>query len=226
MVKFRRYAIYYMPQPGAFAARAAEWLGWDGLSGEARVQPQLPGLPRPAEALTVAPRRYGFHGTIRAPFRPALAEDGLVARLDALAVVLAPAEAPRLALRSLGGFLALVPEDAAQIDALAEAVLCGSDDWRLPLSAEDIARRRPETLTPRQRALLEEWGYPYVMDEFQFHLTLTDRLSQAEEAAVASVLGTWFAPVLPRPFVIADLCLLAEDEAGRFNLRHRAALSG
>ena len=93
-----------------------------------------------------------------------------------------------------------------------------------PLTEAEIARRRPETLTPRQRALLDRWGYPFVMEEFLFHLTLTDRLPDPGPAMAA--LGAHFAPVLPRPFVIEDLCLFGEDDAGRFHLLHRYALTG
>ena len=90
----------------------------------------------------------------------------------------------------------------------------------------EIAKRRPERLSPRQRQLLDIWGYPYVMEEFQFHLTLSDDLPEAVADAVAPVLADWLAPVLPRPFVIDNLCLMGEDAAGRFHLVARHALTG
>ena len=88
----------------------------------------------------------------------------------------------------------------------------------------EIARRRPDWLSTRQRDLLDRWGYPHVMEEFRFHLTLTDRLDEPEP--VRAALADYFAPVLPRPFVIEDLCLFGEDQSGRFHLLHRYALSG
>lgn len=224
-----RYAVYFAPRPGALADRAAAWLGWDVAAGRALPQPDLPGLPRPVAALTADPRRYGFHGTIRAPFRPAggVGESEAGARVAGLAARLAPVACAGLRLENLHGFLALKPEgDTSALLDLAAAVVEGTDDLRAPLTEAEIARRRPEGLTERQRTLLARWGYPFVQEEFRFHLTLTDRLPRTEAAPVATVLQAHFAPVLPRPFAIEDLCLFGEDAAGRFHLLHRYALTG
>lgn len=229
MTQFRRYAIYYAPRRGPFATATAEWLGWNAATGAPALQPDLPGLPRPLADLTAAPRKYGFHGTIKAPFRLAegVGEAALQEATAGLARGLAPARLAGLRLARLGGFLALVPEgDEAALLALGAAVVRGLDGLRAPLTAAETARRRPERLSPRQRALLEEWGYPYVLEEFRFHLTLTDDLPAADLAAVAEVAADWFAPVLPRPFAVEDLCLFGEDGAGRFHLVGRHPLTG
>ena len=224
----RRHAVYYAPRPGAFAARAAEWLGRDAAAGRAVAQPRLPGIPDPA-AITADPRRYGFHGTLRAPFRLAggVTATELGLRVAALAARLPAPRCDGLTLANLHGFLALVPTgDEAALTELAAVVVEGTDDLRAPLTAAEVARRRPASLTERQRRLLDRWGYPFVMEEFRFHLTLTDRLPAERAAQVADVLAGHFAPVLPRPFVIEDLCLFGEDEAGRFHLLDRYALAG
>jgi hypothetical protein len=220
MEQMKRYAVYYAPRAGRFATRAAQWV-------HGRVD--LPGLARPAAEITVEPRRYGFHGTLRAPFRLAegVTEATVRARVAELAAQLAPVECEGLELVSLHGFLALVPIgcEAALLE-LGAVVVAGTDGFRAPLTDAEFARRRPHQLSTRQRALLEVWGYPFVMDEFRFHLTLTDRLPEEEVERVAQFLGAYFAPVLPRPFVINDLCLFGEDADGRFHLLHRYALTG
>lgn len=227
MTEFARYAIYYAPREGVFADACAAWLGWDMQAGRAVAQPDLPGLPRPLAELTRAPRKYGFHGTIRAPFRPACNEARLIEAVEDCAASLAPLRGEGLALADLHGFLALLPEGCDDgLHALGEAVVRATDPLRLPLTEAEIARRRPEALSPRQRDLLDRWGYPFVMEEFRFHLTLTDQLRPGEQAPVMAALSDWLAPSLPRPFVIEDLCLVGEDQAGRFHLVHRAALSG
>lgn len=229
MTGFSRYAIYYAPRAGACADATAAWLGWDAATATPAPHPDLSGLPAPVADLTRAPRKYGFHGTIKAPFRLAqgVTEAALRADLAALAARLAPARADGLRLENLKGFLALLPDgDDTEIMALGAAVVSALDPLRADLTGMDIARRKPESLTPRQRHLLDQWGYPYVMEEFRFHLTLTDALPQDQAEQVARVLSPWLAPHLPRPFVIEDLCLFGEDAQGRFHLLARHALTG
>jgi putative phosphonate metabolism protein len=226
MDQMHRFAIYYAPRPGAFARATAEWLGWDPVAGAALPQPELPGIPFPA-VLTAEARRYGFHGTLRAPFRLAegVSPAGAAEAVEVLAGRLASVRCEGLRLENLQGFLALTPTgcEAALLE-LGAAVVDSTNDLRAPLTEAEIARRRPDQLTARQRGLLDKWGYPYVMDEFRFHLTLTDRLPDPN--LMLARLEEHFAPVLPRPFVIEDLCLFGEDAAGRFHLLHRYALTG
>lgn len=226
MDQIKRFAVYYAPPPGDFADRASAWLGRDAVSGAPCAQPDL-GLP--ASAITTEPRRYGFHGTLKPPFRlaPGRTPQALGQALADLAGDLAPVSLPGLRLARIGGFLALVPEgDAAPLAALAARVVAELDPFRAPLTGSEIARRRPERLSPRQRELLDLWGYPFVMEEFRFHLTLTDRLEPACADRTETALDAFFAPVLPRPFQLRDLCLFGEGQDGLFRLLHRYTLSG
>ncbi len=226
MDQIKRFAVYYAPPAGDFADVAAAWLGWDAALGCAVQQPDL-GLP--AAQITTDPRKYGFHGTIKPPFRLAegQSEADLRAGLAALARQLAPVVLPGLRLKNLDGFLALVPQgDAAALGALAEAVVKGLEPFRAPLNAAEMAKRRPERLTPRQLHLLQAYGYPFVMEEFRFHLTLTNRLSEPLASLAADRLAAHFAPVIPQPFIISDLCLFGEAADGRFHLLHRYTLFG
>ncbi|MDO5648280.1 DUF1045 domain-containing protein [Paracoccus sp. (in: a-proteobacteria)] len=221
-----RYAIYYVPRAGDFADQMAAWLGWDLAQGRAVAHPVLD-LPRPVADLTRSPRRYGFHGTIRAPFRPGdgVTQDAIIARADDLARAFAPLRFDGVELVDLHGFLALTPVGGqGALNDLAAHVVRGTNDLRAPLNDADIARRNPDRLTPHQRGLLDQWGYPFVMDQFRFHLTLTDHLPDAERGAVADALRGWLR--LPRPFTIDDLCVVGQDELGRFHLIHRSPLSG
>lgn len=226
MEPMKRYAVYYAPAAGEFWDRASAWLGWDAAAG-AEVAP--PDLGFQAAAITTDPRKYGFHGTVKPPFRLAEGRDhaALGTAMADLAARLAPVTLPGLRLENLDGFLALVPQgDTAGLERLAGEVVRALDAFRAALNPAEIAKRRPERLTPRQRELLDAFGYPYVMEEFRFHLTLTDRLPEPEAARAAEILAAHFAPVLPRPFVIDSLCLFGEAADGRFHLLHRYTLSG
>jgi len=229
MWDFKRYAIYYAPEPGPLATFAAAWLGWDPERGAEVAHPAVAALPRPVAELTETPRKYGFHGTIKPPFRLAEGQsiEALHAAAGALCARLAPVTLEGLELSRLGSFLALTPKgDAGALAALAGTMVQELDSFRAPLSEAEMAKRNPGKLTPAQRALLETWGYPYVLDEFRFHLTLTGKLSGDEAEAVKAALAPVVAPLLPVPFRVTSLCLFGEAEDGWFHLLHRYTLSG
>lgn len=226
MEQMKRYAIYYAPEAGAFAAAAARWLGWDVQTGQGVDQPIIP-LPRPLVEVTAEPRRYGFHGTLKPPFRLAqgVKADDVAEATARLAASLKPIAFSGLQMVDLGGFLALVPRgNTDALQHLAAEVVRGLEPFRAPLTEAEIARRKPERLTTRQRDLLAAYGYPYVMEEFRFHLTLSGRLTDAEHAPVAQAAADHFASTLPQPFDLRSLCLCGEDAAGHFHLLHRYPL--
>ncbi|MEM7075946.1 MAG: DUF1045 domain-containing protein [Pseudomonadota bacterium] len=228
-MEFRRYGIYFTPPQGAFAAFGAAWLGWDIATGRSAGPPELATLPDDWSAITAAPRKYGLHATIKPPF--ALNNPGTAARLatalDAFAAQMAPVQLDGLHLAPLGRFLALVPDgDSAALSHLAAETVRALDAFRAPLTEDELTRRRAAGLTPAQDRLLLEWGYPYVMEEFRFHVTLTGRLPKPALPALMQMLDAPLARVLPRPFAVDALSLTGEDTQGRFHLVHRCALSG
>ena len=229
MMKMKRYAVYYAPRAGEFAEAAASWLGWDVTKGCDVDQPSFDGLHLPLSELTKAPRKYGFHGTIRAPFRVAsnVSETEVRSCVAELARNLAPLQMEGLRLEVLHGFLAFTPKgDLTELMTLGAAVVKGTNALRAPLTDAERARRNPEKLSPRQIELLDLYGYPSVMEEFKFHLTLSDHLTDTQIAPLQAVAETYFLHVMPEPFEIEDLCLFGEDMDGRFHLIHRYALTG
>jgi hypothetical protein len=225
---FERLAVYVVPE-GPLYRRGADWLGWDMVAGREVPQPVIPGLPVASSDLTATPGKYGFHGTIKPPFRLAGGRDaaGLEAALNDLAARLAPVRCAPLGVRALRGFVALVPASTCPpLVELAETVVRDLDGWRAAPGAEELARRRKTGLSPRQEAMLADWGYPYVMDEFRFHLTLTGKMPEARAAEVESALAAHFADMLTAPFVVGSLCLAGEAADGRFHLIRRVPLTG
>lgn len=214
-----RAAIYFAPDPGsALARRASAWLGREAGSGrelERIAAPDLHGVD--LDTITASPRRYGFHATLKAPF--ALADGMTLSRLgSALAGFAARRRAIKvsLTLAELGGFLALVPEAHCEdLDTLAAATVVQFEQARAPLAEAELARRRQAALTPRQDELLRRWGYPYVLDEFRFHMTLTGRLEDGPRRRVLDYLRAVFADVLAEPVDVDRLALFVEDAPGR-----------
>ncbi|QBY01229.1 DUF1045 domain-containing protein [Rhodophyticola sp. CCM32] len=225
---YKRFGIYVVPQ-GAFYDAGAAWLGWDSAAGRRRAQPQLPGLPETVERLTQTARKYGFHGTVKPPFRLAEGKSaaGLGEAVAAFCATQPSVTIPHIALHRLGRFLALVPATScAALSDLAAATVQGLDGFRAPLDDAELARRRKSGLTDQQERLLSDWGYPYVMDQFRFHMTLTGPLAPAIAAPVEESLTAFFAPHLDQPLVIDSLALLGEAGDGSFHLLHRYTLSG
>lgn len=223
---FRRYALYFVPQQGAFARFGASWLGRDVERGAEVAHPDL---PLPVAEITRTPRRYGLHGTIVPPFR--MADDSpenmcnFVQTMGVFCTKRRPVSFSSLNLTRMGRFLALVPEgDARALRDLAAAAMEVCDPFRAALAAADLERHRARALSAEQEALLLRWGYPYVMDQFRFHITLTGKLPKAQLQDVVQVLEPAIAPLLPRPFVIDQLALMGEDETGGFYLIARFAL--
>lgn len=221
---FERYAIFYTPAAGAFADFTAAWLGWDSAAGQAVDHPVVGDLD--VAKLTSRPRKYGFHATLKAPFHLATSAtpEALKDAVDAVALTQPPVALGTLHLSTAHGFLALRPATTpAGLRDLAAATVTELDHLRAPLSPDDIARRRQSRLTPRQDEYLLNWGYPYVFEEFHFHMTLTGPLRAAQET-VLSQMQTLISPVLPPAPSIDALTLMGQDSQGMFHQIHRARL--
>lgn len=226
---FIRYALFYAPPPGPLHDFGASWLGWDARAGRKVAHPTLPGLPGPVAGMVAGPQKYGFHGTLKPPFR--LADGFDVAELhnaaEALASSLGPVLQDGFGLSRFNDFLALVPEgDPTQLTLLAARVVEALDAFRAPPTEAELQQRRKAGLTERQEQLLERWGYPYVMEEFRFHLALTGPLPAEEADIVLARLAPVLEPILPSPFRIRDICLFGEGQDGRFHHLHRYPLLG
>lgn len=213
----QRFAIYYAPAvTDLLWERAAVWLGRDPATGES-YDGAVAGLERARLLnLTQSAGRYGFHATLKPPMAlaPGQTEQGLRAAMQKTAAELEPVALGKLRIASLDGFLALMPEmdSNEQLQDLAAKVVEAFEPFRAPLKPRDRAERAARGLTPRQEELLDAYGYPYVFDEFRFHMTLTDRLSEADHHEVMQAAQTWFGPVLDAPVTLDRLTLFHEKE--------------
>lgn len=218
MTGFPRYAIYFAAgADNALSRFGAALLGYDGYTGKE--------VPFPDDALRVAtdwrditadPRKYGFHATLKAPM--ALASGTTEAELASACATFA-AKAPPIPLirpivDSISGFIAVVPaEPASDLQQLAADCVRDFDVFRAALTAEDRARRRPEKLSERQRDCLDRWGYPYVMEEFRFHMTLTGRLDAERRGPILEMLRARFAALKLDTLAIDRIALFRQDDA-------------
>jgi 2'-5' RNA ligase len=187
-------------------------------------------LPEGHAELTADPRRYGFHATLKAPFELAasVTERDLLEVAAEFATQTKAFTVPELVLGQLGQFFALVPGLLYQpLQDFAWRVVKTFEPFRAPLSDHDIARRKPESLTEPERVNLLRWGYPYVNDEFRFHMTLTGRVPAERQAEMHHVLRERFAEHTGKPLDISGLAIFAEEERGApFFVRSWLPLAG
>lgn len=212
-----RFAIYFAPAATHdLWQRATAWLGRDALSGQTGRTGALPLSGERLDAITPSANRYGFHATIKAPMKLAAGQDRqkLEAALTAFAKANGPVDVGPVAVRSLDGFLAVVPVDQPQaLTDFVQNVVEAFEPFRAPL-AQDDRDKRANGLSERQIELLDTFGYPYVMEQFRFHMTLTNRLPAEERAEVLEAASAFFAPALPERLLLDRLVLFAEPEPG------------
>lgn len=226
-----RYAIYFTPRENSALWRAGcRWLGRDAIKDAELEQPDVPAVEAViVRELTAAPRRYGFHATLKAPFRliSGTSEGVLLDAVTDFADRGKPFCLPDLIVGKLGSFLALQSCDSCEeLQMLAAACVSEFDRFREPESVNDQARRA-DGLDERQRAYLENWGYPYVMDQWRFHMTLTKALPDSQLPILEGFLNDWFAPALAQPVWVQDLCVCVEPEPGcNFVVADRFPLKG
>jgi putative phosphonate metabolism protein len=226
-----RYAIYWAPpRDHPLWHAGCAWLGRDPETGETFAPPLLDGLDRARHAaITAEPARYAWHATLKPPFRLAAGETeaSLDTAMSRFAATRSAFPAPTLAVSVLSGFLAVTPaEPSPMLDALAAECVAAFDPFRAPPEAAERARRRAAGLSARQESLLARWGYPYVMEEFRFHLTLTTRLPAEEAERMRRALGLHLADALSAPVMIDAIALYAEPApAAPFTLLRRYPLA-
>ena len=221
----QRWALYFSPDTEL------------GHLGRHWLSPEF----EPAAAWTSAPRRYGFHATLKAPFRLAPGAD-----LKTLIKCVAQWAAEQhpfnlvLSVQWLGDFLALrpAPGDAvapgasvaslASVDALdrlAASAVERLDGFRAEMSAAERARRLDSpksSLKARELELLDRWGYPYVFEAFRFHCTLTESVPPDQMHRLFALAEQTFNRVLSEPVPIDQVVLVKEPAPGAEFVRVRS----
>ncbi|MBP1843041.1 putative phosphonate metabolism protein [Rhizobium petrolearium] len=221
-----RYALYFSPaETHPLTKAATHWLGRDAFTGETFPTPEADGLARDTiHELTADPHRYGFHATLKAPFElhSDRTEADLIAAVERFAADTPAFDIPNVIVDQLGRFFALVPDTVyPDLQHFAARVVEEFEPFRAPLSDADIARRKPETLSATHRANLDRWGYPYVMDEFRFHMTLTGQVPPEYAPAMRKELDRRFSEFANAPLTIDGLALFIETERGAPFTVHR-----
>lgn len=221
-----RYALYFAPASDhPLWAAGCAWLGRD---------PEADATTG-GGAHRADPRRYGFHATLKPPFRlrDGASRSQFLAALSHFADEHAPFDMPPLVVATLGDFIALRPlaRDATDVGrplrTLADDCVRLFDDFRARPAAAELARRLAPELDAEQRGNVDRWGYPHVFDSWRFHMTLSDSLPATFEgdrvgAELLADATRHFAAALTEPLRCDGIALFVEDAPGAdFRLARR-----
>jgi putative phosphonate metabolism protein len=226
-----RYAVYFAPPASSPLWRfGCSMLGLDAETGEAAPPPTLRRFDAETwHEITAEPRKYGFHGTLKAPFRlaPGRTEDELDAACARFAEGRARFACAGMAVTAIGRFLALkTVQPCAPLDRLAAGCVSAFDDFRAPLSEVELERRLRAPLSERQRDHLTRWGYPYVFEDFRFHMTLTGALDEDTRTLAEAELREHFAlSGADGSLIVSEIALYRQDD-GPFRLIARYPFGG
>ena len=215
-----RFAVYFAPPPDSpWWQAGSQWLGRCAAGQPLKPMPAVKGFSEEAfRQVTAAPRRYGWHATLKAPFSLATGADAgqLRAALKMIAASSSTFAMPPLKVALLDDFLAIVPQTTSgEANSLAARCVMELQPLAAPLSAADLQRRRQAPLSPAQDALLVRWSYPFVLDEYQLHCSLTGSLKHMNSQQVQNLQEAaedWFANLPPCNF--ESLALFAEPTQG------------
>jgi len=215
-----RHAAYYAPAPQSLEwDLGSQWLGRCAHQLKTLEQPRWNELNAELfEKLTLSPRLYGWHATLKAPFElnPGFMSEDVQKAFQELARNTVSSFHLPIKLTVLGDFLALVPsQPSLELQKFAEDCVTQLHSLALTLSKSELQRRTGSGLNDRQTNLLHEWGYPFVMDQFKFHMTLSGSLKNVDpqlKIDLKAAAQEWFAPILKNGLSIDAVTWFSQDQ--------------
>lgn len=208
---------------------ADSWLGWSARKGCSVQRPDVLNLGTQISEITQGPAKYGFHATLKPPFRltRGTSHEKLADACQKLAAQTAAFELESLSLVRLGRFLALKADgDQSQINDLASRCVTQLDHHRARMTQSEAEKRLASARSDSQRARIQDWGYPFVLDQYRFHMTMTDKLPKGDLDETQQALGKVLDPMLSKPVPLDAISLVGEGEDGKFRQIERFPLRG
>ena len=215
-----RYAVYFAPPPqSAWWQAGSQWLGRCAAGNAVLAMPAIMGISESEwQSARAAPRRYGWHATLKAPFilAPDTSVNFLTSTLSTLARSMQAFELPAMQVVLMDDFLALVPQvESEKANAVAARCVVELQSLAAQLSESELKRRRQAGLSAAQDAMLLRWGYPFVLDHYRLHFSLTGSLKNFNQFQIDSLLAAaqdFFAVLTPCR--LESLALFVEPSPG------------
>ena len=189
MKKYSRYAIYYAPpKESSLEEFGRYWFGWDPLNAKLiNNKHRINYLNRfgiknliNIDKNVLIPKKYGFHGTLIPPFKlnKNYSTNTLFKKTEDIAKKFKKFKFYKFKLKKINNFYAFVQNKKNNnINKLSNRLVRELFKFRSPLTKKEIDRRNPSKLSKLQLNILYKWGYPYIMSEFNFHMTLASEVT-------------------------------------------------
>lgn len=205
-----RFALYFtFATKNPLYQKATQWLGHCVYNQDIDSSQSLISVSDKFRMVRKA-AHYGFHATLKPPFRlrSGTTQADLEAHLQSFTSEMKAITCPPLKIHSIANFIALIPSDScAELNHLAKQCVIEFEQFRAPLNEIEMQKRLSSPLTVRQQQLLDEYGYPYVLDEFRFHMTLSDRMQDGLIDDALQQLSFEFSPLLNSQLNVDCVCL-------------------
>lgn len=189
MKKYSRYAIFYAPPKESNLEEFGRyWFGWDPLNAKLINNKRrinylnrfgIKNLINIDKNVLIA-KKYGFHGTLIPPFKlnKNYSTNTLFKKTEEIAKKLKKFKFYKFKLKKINNFYAFVQNKKNNnINKLSNRLVRELFKFRSPLTKKEIDRRNPSKLSKLQLNILYKWGYPYLMSEFNFHMTLASEVT-------------------------------------------------
>ena len=165
------------------------------------------------------PAKYGFHATLKAPFR--LKRNVKTKNFyDVISHIAAQhsrfkIKGLKIVYRKKFTFITSRKPNKLLIN-LENDLVKHLDTFRAELNKTEIKKRIPDSLTFKQNKYLKEWGYPFVFDQFKFHMTLmnqnNNKLSNKQKLELEKLIYKISNNVIE----FNEISLLGENKNGHF----------
>ena len=189
MKKYSRYAIYYAPpKESSLEEFGRYWFGWDPLNAKLINNKQrinylnrfgIKNLKNIDKNVLIA-KKYGFHGTLIPPFKlnKNYSTNTLFKKTEDIAKKFKKFKFYKFKLKRINNFYAFVQNKKnSNINKISNRLVKELFKFRSPLTKKEIDKRNPSKLSKLQLNILHKWGYPYLMSEFKFHMTLASEVT-------------------------------------------------
>lgn len=213
-----RYAIYFAPDDsselGVFGATV---LRRQAVDPSDWLNPHLPvSFPHTADwpDQIKKPAHYGFHATIKAPFALAAGTtpEELLQELADLCKMQSAISLKGLApIRTCRYDALAFEQQPPALPTLAAECVTRFEKYRAPLCDADIQRRNPDALSESELASLHRYGYPYVLDDFNFHMTLSGQNNHQDNTYI-EWLQELYQAMVTQPPTLDRLCVFHQPD--------------